>query len=193
MIVERPPYRLLIVSSSEKFTAPIRAITEERGYGCTVVTSIADAKHALHERSFDFVVINSPLPDEAGIRFALHLSADKRMVCLLFVKTDLHDEVRAKVGECGIFTLSKPTSALLIRHALNWMEAVCARLGKLEKKATTIEEKMEEIRVVNRAKWLLIENLAMSESEAHRYIEKQAMDRCVTRREVAEEVLRTYR
>ena len=51
---------------------------------------------------------------------------------------------------------------------------------------------MEEIRLVNRAKWLLISELKMDEPDAHRYIEKQAMDRCVTRREVAEEIIKTY-
>ena len=48
---------------------------------------------------------------------------------------------------------------------------------------------MEEIRLVNRAKWLLIEQRGMDEPTAHRYIEKQAMDRCVTRRAVAEEIV----
>ena len=62
----------------------------------------------------------------------------------------------------------------------------------MEKKAVTLQEKMEEIRLVNRAKWLLIEELKMTEQEAHRYIEKQAMDRCVTRRAVAEQILSTY-
>ena len=51
---------------------------------------------------------------------------------------------------------------------------------------------MEEIRCVNRAKWLLIRELKMDEPDAHRYIEKQAMDRCVTKREVAEEIIKTY-
>ena len=45
---------------------------------------------------------------------------------------------------------------------------------------------------MNRAKWLLIEELKMTEQEAHRYIEKQAMDRCVTRRAVAEQILSIY-
>ena len=48
---------------------------------------------------------------------------------------------------------------------------------------------MAEIRLVNRAKWVLIEQRGMDESAAHRYIEKQAMDRCVTRRMIAEEIL----
>ena len=63
----------------------------------------------------------------------------------------------------------------------------------MEKKTATIEEKMEEIRLVNRAKWLLIEELKMTEQEAHRYIEKQAMDRCVTKRVVAVQILSTYK
>ena len=55
-----------------------------------------------------------------------------------------------------------------------------------------MQEKMTDIRTINRAKWLLIENLNMSENDAHRYIEKQAMDTRSTRREVAEGIIRTY-
>ena len=63
---------------------------------------------------------------------------------------------------------------------------------KLEQKNRTMQEKMTDIRTINRAKWLLIENLNMSENDAHRYIEKQAMDTRSTRREVAEGIIRTY-
>ena len=66
------------------------------------------------------------------------------------------------------------------------------RLRKSEKKALSIEEKMEEIRIVNRAKWILIRELKLDEPEAHRYIEKQAMDRCISKRIVAEEIIKTY-
>ena len=52
---------------------------------------------------------------------------------------------------------------------------------------------MEDIRFVNMAKCFLIEKLKMTEQEAHRYIEKQAMDRCVTKRVIAENILSTYK
>ena len=65
-------------------------------------------------------------------------------------------------------------------------------MRKSEKKTLSIEEKMEEIRIVNRAKWLLISELKMDEQGAHRYIEKQAMDRCISKRAVAEEIIKTY-
>ena len=51
---------------------------------------------------------------------------------------------------------------------------------------------MAEIRLVNRAKWVLINELKMDEPQAHRYIEKQAMDRCVSKKAVAEEIVKTY-
>ena len=51
---------------------------------------------------------------------------------------------------------------------------------------------MEEIRLVDRAKCALIQYLSLTEPMAHRYIEKEAMDRRVSRREVAEGILRTY-
>ena len=65
-------------------------------------------------------------------------------------------------------------------------------MRKTEKKTLSIEEKMAEIRLVNRAKWLLIERENMTEAEAHRYLEKRAMDLRVSRVEVAKQVIQTY-
>ena len=48
------------------------------------------------------------------------------------------------------------------------------------------------MRLIDRAKCVLIQYLTMTEPQAHRYIEKQAMDTRTTRREVAQQILRTY-
>ena len=66
---------------------------------------------------------------------------------------------------------------------------MAARLKEYERRTQSLEDKMAEIRVVNRAKWLLIDKQHMTESEAHRYIEKQAMDRGVKRRVIANEII----
>ena len=80
----------------------------------------------------------------------------------------------------------------MILTALDWMASTRERLRKMEKNTLSFEEKMEEIRIVNRAKWVLISELQMDEPQAHRYIEKQAMDRCLSRKEIAEEIIQTY-
>ena len=117
----------------------------------------------------------------------------KQTVALLIIKSELYEEITAKVTDFGVFTLAKPTSSILVQNAVNWMLSCRERLRRIENKTLSIEEKMEEIRLVNRAKWLLIENLKMSEKDAHRYIEKQSMDRCVSRKIIVEEIIKTYK
>ena len=51
---------------------------------------------------------------------------------------------------------------------------------------------MEEMRLVSRAKLILVQRFQMTEKDAHRFIEKNAMDRCVSRRVIAERIIRTY-
>ena len=53
-------------------------------------------------------------------------------------------------------------------------------------------QKIEDIRIIDRAKCLLISYLNMSEPEAHKYIERQAMDMRITKRQVAEGIIKTY-
>jgi len=158
----------------------------------SVAESVSAAKRAFAERAFDYVVINSPLPDDSGIHFAIDACDSKGTVVLLLVRSEVHDEINDRVAKHGVFTLPKPASKPMIITALDWMASARERLRKLEKKTLSIEEKMKEIRIVNRAKWLLITELKMSEPDAHRYIEKKAMDRCVTKREIAEEIIKMY-
>lgn len=186
-------YSVLVVSASAKFNESVRGLLPERFYWpVTVLTDAAGARRALAENSYDLVLINTPLPDEFGTRLALDACESSSAGVLLLVKAEHCPDIEAQVSAHGVLTLAKPTSAQLFAQTLRLLCITRERLRGMEKKAVTLQEKMEEIRLVNRAKWLLIEELKMTEQEAHRYIEKRAMDRCVTRRAVAEQILSTY-
>lgn len=81
---------------------------------------------------------------------------------------------------------------MTLLQALSWMSSARERLRKLEAKTASVEERMEEIRIINRAKCLLISALTMTEQEAHRYIEKNAMDNCISKKEAAENIIKLY-
>ena len=186
-------YSILIVSATDSFTSAFADLLSEARYSpINTVTSVSVAKRVLAEKTYDFVIINAPLPDDAGTRFAIDTCTTKQTAVLLLVKNDIHAGIHDKVAEYGVFTLPKPISKTTMTHALNWLESARERLRQFEKKSISIEDKMAEIRLVNKAKWLLISELHMSEPEAHRYVEKQAMDRCVSRRCIAEEIIKTY-
>lgn len=193
MSLKERVYSVLVISAKENFNASLQSLLPESKYApVQMVSSVSLAKRVLLERSFDFVFINTPLPDDFGTRFAIEISGNKGTVILLLVRNEVYEEVCDKVTEYGILTLPKPASKQMVAHTLNFMAGIRERLRKLENQSLSMEEKMKEIRLVNRAKWVLIDELKMSEADAHRYIEKQAMDRCVSRREIAEEIISTY-
>ena len=186
-------YSVLVVSASDTFIASMQAVLPDARFSpLTVESSVTAAKRTLLERSFDFVVVNAPLPDDNGTRFAIDCCAARSTVVLLMVRAEVYAATYEKVALHGVYVLPKPTSRPTVLQAVDWMVATRERLKKLEKKSMSIEEKMQEIRTVNRAKWLLIEQLKMTEADAHRSIEKQAMDQCVSKAEVAESIIRTY-
>ena len=183
MEVSRSTYSVLVVSAAAKFHTSLRAMLPEDRYDpVCAAASVAEARRALLERPFDLVVISTPLPDEFGTKLALHIIDKSSAGVLLLVKAEHYPDLSARLSPQGILLLQKPTTPQLLLQSL---QLLCGT----EQKTATIEEKMAEIRLVNRAKWQLIDKRGMTEQEAHRYIEKQAMDRCVTRRAVAEEIL----
>ena len=186
-------YSVLIVSASESFNGALLPLLPSSSYDPVHTASdISTAKRMVADRFYDFILINAPLPDEPGTRFAIDVSSSSETVVLLMVRNEIHDETYEKVAPYGVFTLPKPTSKPIMLQALNWLASARERLRQSEQKALSIEEKMESIRLVNRAKWLLISELKMSEADAHRYIEKQAMDRCVSKKKIAQIIIQTY-
>ena len=185
-------YSVLAVSAAEKFNASLRSLLPEESYSpVRVVGDVASAQRCLLERSFDILLINTPLPDDFGTRLALDVSERSGAGVLLLVKAEHFPDLSARLTPYGILTVSKPTSPALVTQALALLCGTRERLRRMEQKTASFEEKMAEIRLVNRAKCLLIERRAMTEQEAHRYIEKQAMDRCVSRKIIAEQILQT--
>ena len=71
-------YSILIVSATDSFTSAFAdLLPETKYYPIHNVTSVSAAKRALAEKTFDFVIINAPLPDDVGTRFAIDTCTTK--------------------------------------------------------------------------------------------------------------------
>ena len=187
-------YAVLLVSRSSKVVDLLSRVLPPKRYSRVVrVSDAAAARERLAQEHFDIAMINDPLPDLPGADLACSICENSGVGVLLLVKAVDFPEVNRRVSPHGVLTLPKPTSETMIAQSLMLLCGTRERLRRLEERAVSMEEKMVEIRIVNRAKCLLIEQLRMTEEEAHRYIEKQAMDRCVTKRTVAENILSTYK
>ena len=193
MVFQERTYSVLIVTASDSFTEKIMPLLPVTDYWpVTTAHSNSEARRRIVETAFDIVLINAPLPDDFGMRLAIDICTGSGAGVLLMVRNDQFDVVYARVVGYGVLTLSRPTSMQMVAQNLRILCATRERMRRMEEKQTAVEEKIDEIRLVNRAKWLLIECLGMTEPEAHRYIEKQSMDRRVSKREVAQAVIKTY-
>lgn len=192
MAMERRKYRVLVVGSGDKIFGYISEYLPRGSYDPILRAGDAgETRRMLLDTPADIVIINAPLSDEFGTELALDLAEGTAGV-LLLVKNELYDQVCCKVEDSGVFTLGKPVSRQSFYSAVKLLTAMTARLSRLEKANRTLQEKMADIRVVNRAKWLLIEHHHMKEQDAHYFIEKQAMDMRLSRRQVAENIIRSY-
>lgn len=184
-------YSVLSVAAAEKFHTSLRELLPNGRYDPVhAVYDASEARRRMLETAYDVILISAPLPDEFGARLAQHAAEHTGAGVLMMVKSEYYSDVSEQLTPCGVLTLQKPTSPQMM---LQCMELLCAtreRLRRMEQKSASIEDKMAEIRLVNRAKWALIEKRGLTEQEAHRFIEKAAMDRCVPKRVIAEEILR---
>ena len=185
-------YRVLIAGANDRTFDSLRELLPPDSYEPPLrAGSAGEVKRMLLETDVDLVILNAPLRDEFGTQLALNLSRDNLCV-LMLVPAESFDAVCYKVEDEGILTLSKPVSRNGLLGAIKLLTAMRGKLRKLDRQNQALQEKMQDIRTVNRAKWLLIEIKRMTENEAHYYIEKQAMDMRLSRREVAEEIIRYY-
>lgn len=194
MVFQERTYSVLIVTASERFTDSIMPLLPMTDYWpVQTAASVAEARRWLADTEFDIVLINTPLPDDFGMHLAIDICTGSGAGVLLLVKNDHYNEIYSKVVRYGVITLSKPTNRQMVAQNLRILCATRERIRQMQAKQATVEEKIKDIRLVNRAKWLLIECLNMTEAEAHRYIEKQAMDLRISRREAAENIIKTYK
>ena len=187
-------YSVLTVSANEKFNISLRALLNESKFSpVKTVSSISSARRELLSRSYDLIMINSPLPDGNGIDLAVDICSQSSSGVMMFIKNERFDDVSGVLTEYGVLTVPGPTSVSIINQSLRLLCSTRERMKKVEQKTAKLEEKMEEIRIVNRAKWALIDRYQMNEATAQRFIEKTAMDECITKRAVAERIISTVR
>ncbi len=183
-----PPYALL-VSSTQRGQEQLKALLEGSGFRPEALAGNGgEARRALLSSGADLVVVNAPLPDEFGHNLACD-AAERGLNAILLVKSELLEEVRARVAPSGALALGKPLSRERFHEALALLNVFRSRLEKAEMDNRKLAAKLEEVKLVCRAKCLLVEYRRLTEPEAHRYIEKEAMDRHLTCRTVAEEIL----
>ena len=185
--------RALIVSAGASSNEYISARLTELGYTRPlIVPSGAEARRRMLESDFELIVVNSPLPDEFGHELCATAVEKTDAGVVLLAKAAAAEQLLTPMSEQGVLLVSKPFSNTLFLQAIHMASASNHRLQFLRQENNRMQEKLAQVRLVSRAKCCLIQHEQMTEMEAHRYIEKNAMDTRRDRTEVAQDILDSY-
>ena len=189
MALQKDLRSVLIVTGSDKiYDFMVDLLPRNEFYPVARASTSGEARRDLVSQQYDILVINTPLPDDFGLDLAMDY-ADSPMCIMLMVKDEIYDQVTYQVIDSGIVTISKPSTKPIVYSSMKLLSALSAKLKRFEKKNRTLEEKMADIRMINHAKWLIIDKKKMTEEEAHHMIEHRAMERRITKREAAREII----
>ena len=184
--------RALLVLGGDKYLPQWERLLRECGFPqAERAASGGEARRLLLSGDWDLLLIAAPLPDEFGHDLAADAAAQGLPV-LLSVKAELWEEVSARVAAAGVLTLGRPFSKAVFSQAAGMLRASQARVGKLQAENKKLRQKLEELRLISRAKCLLVEYLHLDEEGAHEYLQRAAMEERTTRRAIAEEIIAEY-
>lgn len=171
--------KILVVSSNKNATETLLDFL--RGsFKCTpkIVESAYQAKtHLESDLLTELVMINSPLMDESGVEFAEYVTENTTANCILLIKAETAEKISERAENAGVIIVGKPFSKTVLYQIVRTVDIAVNRSAELYLRNARLEEKLNEIQNIDKAKFMLMEYKSMTESEAHAYIEQYAMNK----------------
>jgi len=168
----------------------LKEMLEEDGYVVVGEASDGEAAVKLTESLRpDLVIMDIKMPGLDGISAAERITADHLAAVVILTAFSQRDLVlRARDAGAMAFLVKPFTKADLV-PAIEIAVSRFQEVSALETEVTNLKERLEVRKLLDRAKGLLQAERGMTEAEAFRWIQKSSMDRRMTMRAVAEEVL----
>lgn len=184
--------KILVIGSGKNTEHLCRLLSES---GCTSFEksfSAAEGRQALCTGVYDLVIITTPLPDAIGFEFACSCVNITTAGILLMIGEDLTEEQKSQATRTGVLLMKKSFYKTSFQKIIKLLTMAHSHPTGIRGECAQLQDKMEEMRIIDRAKEVLMERLLLSEEQAYHYITKHAMDMRVTKIKVAQAVLYTY-
>lgn len=182
-------HSVLVVTKDIKTSTLVKSMLIQPVFDTKIVSDFNEARRLSSERIFNIIIVD--FCDGEGTDFSIDISSSTSTI-LLLVPTNLFEQISYKVESFGILTLTTPFEQFYFYNMIKIAIAVQYKVQVLTSQTIKLKEKMEDIRLVNRAKMLLMQNLKMTEDEAHHYLEKEAMNNGKKRTEIAINIINSF-
>jgi AmiR/NasT family two-component response regulator len=182
--------KVLIAEDEAIIRLDLKEMLEEEGFN--VVGEASDGESAIRlarDRAPDLVIMDIKMPGLDGLTAAERVVSEGLSAVLILTAFSQRDLVQraAKAGAIGY--LVKPFQKSDLVPAIEVALARHAELQAVKKETIDLTEQLETRKIVDRAKGRLMDRDGLSEAQAFRAIQKQAMDQRRSMKAVAEEIL----
>lgn len=183
--------RVLVVSSGEKAAdAIISLLKKESSLNLSKALSASTARRLILDEDFDLMVINYPLADDDEISLSEMAEETLSLPTIFLIKDELYPTFGLALENNGSLVVLKPIVPLALFSAIKIAKTLKKREEKLKVKIKNLEKKLEEQKTISRAKCTLMEKEKMSETKAHKTLEKMAMNNRVSLYETSLKILK---
>ena len=184
---------LLFVQDAAAEPAALGAFAAEQpALALVTADGLDEAERKLAQLDPALVVWQCDAPGLPALRQCVRLTEGSEAVFLLLVRPGTYEAVWRFVQAAGICVMSWPAPQEVFRQTLRNLLLLKKSLRAMQEKTDQLQSQLQDMKRIQKAKSLLMNQLGMSEADAHRWIEKAAMDRCVKKREIAETIIRMY-
>lgn len=182
--------RVLIADDDPIIRLDLKQMLENLEY--EVVAEAGDGQQAVtlaRESQPDVCILDVKMPVMDGIE-AVSIITEESLAPTILLTAYSDRELVDRAKDAGVFAyLVKPFKPSDLPPAIEVARSRYEQNLALNKEVSSLEEKLETRKLIDRAKGLLMEEHALNESEAYRRIQLQSMNLRKTMKEVAEAII----
>ncbi|OBG39346.1 MULTISPECIES: ANTAR domain-containing response regulator [Mycolicibacter] len=186
----RPARRVLIAEDEALIRLDLAEMLREEGY--EVVGEAGDGQEAVELAELlrpDLVILDVKMPRRDGIDAASEIAA-KRIAPIVILTAFSQRDLVERARDAGAMAyLVKPFTAGDLVPAIELALSRADEITALEREVSNLTDQLETRKLVERAKGVLQTVHGFTEPEAFKWIQRAAMDKRTTMRQVAEVVL----
>lgn len=182
--------RVLVAEDESLIRLDLIEMLREEGY--EVVSEAADGSSAVRlaeEHRPDLVVMDVKMPVLDGISAAARI-VEQRIAPVLILTAFSQRDLVERAREAGAMAyLVKPFTKADLMPALEMALSRHEEITQLETEVVDLNDRLETRKLVDRAKGVLQTHYGLTEPDAFRWIQKAAMDKRTSMRDVAQVVI----